>query len=147
MKVFLDTNVLIDFVCQRGEFAEPATCLITLGYLGKVHLQTSALSYVTAMFVANKYKYEKADEALLFVSGFTEILDLQASTVVEMLTAGWKDYEDATQNESAIKANADCIVTRNKKDFQDSTLPIYTIDELMDVLSLDILGLGRIEND
>lgn len=137
MKVFVDTNVLIDFVCQRGDFAKPATCLITLGYIGKVQLQTLALSYVTAMFVANKYKYEKVDESLLFVSGFTEILDLQASTVVEMLTSGWKDYEDATQNATAIRANADCIVTRNKKDFADSTLPIYTVEELFEVLGLD----------
>ena len=89
------------------------------------------------MFVATKYKYEKVDEALLFVSEFIEILDLQASTVVEMLSSGWKDYEDAVQNASAIKANADCIVTRNKKDFKDSTLPIYTVEELLEVLGYD----------
>lgn len=136
MKVFVDTNVLIDYVCQRGAFAEPANCLIALGCIGKVQLQTSALSYVTAMFVAQKYKYEKVDEALLFVSNFIEILDLQASTVVEMLTSGWEDYEDATQNASAIKANSDCIVTRNTKDFTKSSLPVYTVDELIQVLHL-----------
>lgn len=136
MKVFVDTNVLIDYVCQRGAFAEPANCLIALGSIGKVQLQTSALSYVTAMFVAQKYKYEKVDEALLFVSNFIEILNLHASTVVEMLTSGWEDYEDATQNASAIKANSDCIVTRNTKDFTKSSLPVYTVDELIKVLHL-----------
>ena len=136
MKVFVDTNVLIDFVCQRGDFADPANRLITLGYIGKVQLQTLSLSYVTAMFVACKYKYEKVDEALLFVSDFIEICDLQANTVVEMLTSGWKDYEDANQNATAIRANADCIVTRNKKDFTDSTLPIYTVKELLEIVDM-----------
>lgn len=136
MKVFVDTNVLIDYVCQRGEFAEPANRLIALGSIGKVQLQTLSLSYVTAMFVAQKYKYENVDEALLFVSDFIEIFDLQASTVVEMLTSGWEDYEDATQNATAIKANSDCIVTRNTKDFTNSSLPVYTVEELFKVLNL-----------
>ena len=136
MKVFVDTNVLIDFVCQRGTFADSANRLMALGCMGKVQLQTLSLSYVTAMFVAHKYKYEKVAESLLFVSGFSEILDLQSSTVVEMLTSGWKDYEDATQNATAIKANADCIVTRNIKDFNESSLPVYTVDELFKVLNL-----------
>lgn len=136
MRVFVDTNVLIDFVCQRGDFAESANRLIALGCMGKVQLQTLSLSYVTAMFVAQKYKYQKVDESLLFVSGFTEIIDLQSSTVIEMLASGWKDYEDATQNATAIKANADCIVTRNTKDFKESSLPVYTVDELFKVLNL-----------
>ncbi len=136
MRVYLDTNVLIDYVCQRDKFAESANRLIALGYMGKVQLQTSALSFVTAMYVAERYDYQNVDEALLFVSGFIEILDLQSSTVVEMLTSGWKDYEDATQNASALKANADCIVTRNTKDFTESTLPIYTVEELFQILDL-----------
>ena len=138
MKVFVDTNVLIDYVCQRGDFAESANRLMVLGYVGKVHLQTLALSYVTAMFVACKYKYGNVDEALLFVSNFVEVLDLQGKVVVDMLSSGWKDYEDATQNQSAINAGADCIVTRNKKDFKSSTLPIYTVKELIEILDTEI---------
>ena len=46
-----------------------------------------------------------------------------------------KDYEDATQNATALKAEADCIVTRNKKDFSDSSLPVYTPAELLDILN------------
>lgn len=68
---------------------------------------------------------------LLQVSTFVKILDLQGSTVVEMLSSDWKDYEDATQNHTAISANADCIVTRNIKDFRESSLPVYTVEEFL----------------
>lgn len=134
MRVYIDTNILIDYVCQRKEFADAANRLVALGYMGKVKLQTSALSYVTAMFVAHKYGYYNVKKALLAVSQFVEVLDLYASTAIEMLSSEWKDYEDATQNATALKAEADCIVTRNKKDFSESSLPIYTPTELLELL-------------
>lgn len=97
MKVFVDTNVLIDYVCQRGEFASAATNLMAYGYMGKVMLLTSALSYVTAMYVAHKYGYQNVKESLLAISDFVKVLDLQGSSAVEMLSSDWKDYEDAVQ--------------------------------------------------
>ena len=48
-----------------------------------------------------------------------------------MLNSGWKDYEDATQHRSAIDENSDCIVTRNKKDFKASTIPVMTAMEFL----------------
>lgn len=130
MRVYVDTNVLIDFVCQRDVFAEPANKLMALGCMGKIKLQTSALSYVTTMYVAHKYGYQNVKESLMALTQFLDVQDLQAKTVVEMLSSDWKDYEDATQNQTALLSNADCIVTRNKKDFSLSSLPIYTANEL-----------------
>ena len=126
MRVYVDTNVLIDFVCQRDVFAEPANKLMALGCMGKIKLQTSALSYVTTMYVAHKYGYQNVKESLMALTQFLDVQDLQAKTVIEMLSSNWKDYEDATQNQTALLSNADCIVTRNKKDFSLSSLPVYT---------------------
>ena len=38
------------------------------------------------------------------------------------------------QHMAAIKVKADCMVTRNKKDFRKSVIPVYTIDELMSLM-------------
>ena len=92
---------------------------------------TSALSYVTAMYVAHKYECQNVKEALLAVSNFVDVIDLQGNVVI----SDWKDYEDATQNATALKAEGDCIVTRNKKDFSNSSLPVYTPAELLDILN------------
>ena len=54
------------------------------------------------------------------------LVDLSGQNVVDMLTSGWRDYEDATQYRSAIDEQADCIVTRNKKDFKAGTLPVLS---------------------
>ena len=49
-----------------------------------------------------------------------------------MLSSGWKDYEDATQYRSAVDEQADCIVTRNKKDFKASSIAVLTPTEFFD---------------
>ena len=56
MRDFIDTNVLIDFVANREAFSEDADKLFALGITGDINLMTSALSYVTAMYVARKYE-------------------------------------------------------------------------------------------
>ncbi len=131
MRVFVDTNILIDVIGERGDFSEDAECLFAFGVLGKVKLVASALSYVTAMYVAHKYKYMNARESLVAMSRVVEVLDLKGETVVDMLSSSWKDYEDAVQNQGALEAGADCIVTRNTKDFVASSLPVYTTKELI----------------
>ena len=42
-----------------------------------------------------------------------------------------KYYEDAAQYRSAVAVSADCIITRNKKDFSFSKLPVLTPDEFL----------------
>lgn len=129
MKVFVDTNILVDFVCRREPYAGEAKELFARCYIGEFELATSALSFVNAVYISKKYKID-VKPYLKLVSAFIDVVDLQGLSVVEMLSSDWKDYEDACQNHSAILSSADCVVTRNKKDFKDSSLPIYTITEL-----------------
>lgn len=42
-----------------------------------------------------------------------------------------KDFEDALQYETAIGGNCECIITRNKKDFYFSQIPVYTPEEFI----------------
>lgn len=134
MKAYIDTNVLIDFVCCREPFAENAKKLFALGYLGKIQLSTSALSFVNTMYVAHKYGHEEVKSFLLKVAEFVEVADLKGYVAISALSADWKDYEDATQSITATQIMADCIVIRNKKDFKNSTLHVYTVDEVLSLL-------------
>ena len=44
----------------------------------------------------------------------------------------FKDFEDAMQYYSALKAKADIIITRNGKDFTASQIPVMTATEYLD---------------
>ena len=66
------------------------------------------------------------------IAAFVDVVDLRGQNVIDMLDGGWKDYEDATQYRSAIEEQADCIVTRNKKDYKSSTIEVLTPAEFLE---------------
>ena len=134
MTVFVDTNILIDLLCERESFVQSARMLFAYGYSGRLTLVLSSLSLVNAVYIARKYGYVDVRERLDDITEFVEVVDLRNEVAKRALTCEWKDYEDAVQYMSAIKENADCIVTRNKKDFWKSVIPVYTIEELMSLM-------------
>lgn len=58
MKVFVDTNILIDYVCRRAPFFLPAKAIFASGYLGKSQIAVSALSIVNSIYIGRKYGSE-----------------------------------------------------------------------------------------
>ena len=45
--------------------------------------------------------------------------------------SSFDDFEDSMQNESAISAGVDYIITRNKKDFENSKIPAVVPEEFL----------------
>ena len=128
MRAYVDTNILVDLVLSRQEFLPDAQRVFAIGYAGEAQLVVSALSFVNTVYLGRKYKFPMDDvlSKLRMIADFVDVADLSGQNVVAMLNSGWRDYEDATQHRSAIDEQADCIVTRNKKDFKASTLPVLT---------------------
>ena len=128
MRAYVDTNILVDLVLSRQEFLPDAQRVFAIGYAGEAQLVVSALSFVNTVYLGRKYKFPMDDvlSKLRMIADFVDVADLSGQNVVDMLTSGWRDYEDATQYRSAIDEQADCIVTRNKKDFKAGTLPVLS---------------------
>jgi predicted nucleic acid-binding protein len=133
MKAYVDTNILVDLILSREEFLPDAQRIFALAYAGEVELTVSALSFVTTVYLAQKYKFprEQVFTQLQHVAEFVEVTDLRGKSVVDMLQSGWRDYEDATHHRCAIESNADCIVTRNVKDFITNEIKVLTPAEFL----------------
>ena len=133
MKAYVDTNILVDLILSREDFLPDAQQIFALGYIGEIELTLSALSFVTTVYLAEKYKYprEQVLTQLRQVADFVEVADLRGQNVVEMLQSDWRDYEDATHHRCAIESNADCIVTRNGRDYRLSPVPVCTPGEFL----------------
>ena len=134
MKVYLDTNILIDFVCKRVPFYEDAKRLFALGSIGQFDLVTSSLSIVNTIYIGRKYELPIDKQRIKSILSFVTVCDLQADVVIKSLDSDWQDYEDSVQSMTAMDTFANCIITRNKKDFRKSVIPVYTIDELMSLM-------------
>lgn len=131
MKVFVDTDVLVDFVCRRENHYDDAKSLFALGYAGTFSLMVSAISIAQAVNIAQKYGYTDIRNSLFKLTNFVTIVELKPRSVVWALTSRWTDYEDAVQYNCAQVAEADCIVTRRKDSFAQSAIPVLSVSELL----------------
>lgn len=61
-----------------------------------------------------------------------EVVSIGKQAIKMALDLKYTDFEDAVQYFSAKQANADCIITRNKKDFTFSDILVYTPAEFME---------------
>lgn len=51
MKLFLDANVLIDFILERPKFYPAAAMIISYAVEGKIRICASSMSIVTSCFI------------------------------------------------------------------------------------------------
>jgi predicted nucleic acid-binding protein len=133
MKVFLDTNILIDFIARRDDFYEYAANIVHLGIRGEIKLYTTPLSVATCIFIARKVLgYDGVVKAMQILSSYIEITRMDNSQCRHALYANMPDFEDMLQFESAYAAGCDVIVTRNKKHFPQDVMQVLEPSEFFD---------------
>ena len=125
MRAFIDTNILIDYICKREPFFLAAKAVFASCYLGKIEIVLSGLSIVNLLYICRKQNLEVLKLSLTGLSQYIEIVDLPSDLVLRGLSSTWNDYEDFLQHGTAIAYKCDCILTRNTDDFANSTLPVY----------------------
>ncbi len=132
MNIFIDSNILFDFVFRRQGFYEEAFNIFALAENKANRLFVSALSIVNGVYIAKRYNLslDAIKKSFKDISSFVNVVDLKGQTVTDCLAMDWKDYEDSTQYITALSVNAEVIVTRNKKDFLKSTIPVKLPSEL-----------------
>lgn len=121
MKVLIDTNIILDVLCQRPGLFEDSTKIFKLCEVGKVSGIVSALSVQNLVYIMRKeLDAEKIQEILDRLSLIFYIADLKADDLRKAAAMNFKDYEDAVQSACAVRMRADYIITRNVKDFAGS---------------------------
>ena len=118
MKVFLDTNVLLDLLLERSGY-EDAVVLFQLQEEGKVHLCVSLLTMVNLAYVYRKTVGQHMAVAnLKYLSTLVEVLPMDGGQLQRALLLKGPDFEDILQAVCAADAACDCLITGNTKDFK-----------------------------
>lgn len=137
MKLFLDTNVLIDFILERPLFYQPAAMVISYAAERKIEVCVSALSVVTANFICVdrcKMPLDVYRRKMDFLRKVIEICSIDSSDINSSYDAKWKDFEDGVQYFSATRVKVDYLVTRNVKDFEESDTKVISTDQACELL-------------
>lgn len=137
MRVFVDTNVYIDYILEREPFFQGAASVFSYASDGVIDLFVSTLTFTTANFICvDRFKMNREVMAMK-VNGHKEFLHVEPiiqDDVYQAYENDWKDYEDGVQYLCAKRCNSDYIVTRNGNDFKMSDIPVLSPDELLDIL-------------
>ncbi|MEL5896383.1 PIN domain-containing protein [Bacteroides sp. GD17] len=136
-RVFLDTNVVLDFLMERENFQDDAEAILALAYNGHFRLFLSSLSFSNIAYIARQlYKGNQLYDLLDKVRELVSVSEVDDWVVDLALKLRAKDFEDALQYYSALKANADVIVTRNLKDFSFSDIKVVSPKEFLKLQEL-----------
>lgn len=134
MRLFLDTNIVIDLLDRREPFCHDAVQLFTMAYNKQVQLIVSPMTYTTASFLLHRQGAEGVRNLLSNFRQLSRVATANERTVDDSLASQFNDFEDAMQYYCALKAKADIIITRNGKDFSASKLPVMTATEYLATL-------------
>ncbi|MBR5081805.1 MAG: PIN domain-containing protein [Bacteroidales bacterium] len=133
MKVFLDTNVIIDYFDRQREHYQPTAILFDLAMKGKLELVVCTQSFITAFYLLGKY-YPKEElytnmRSLYKICGVSPV---DASIIEKALSLESVDFEDTVQYLSATTTNAEVIITRDKRGFKDFPLEHISAEQFLD---------------
>jgi len=132
MRVFLDTNIIIDLYSAREDFHQAAKVIFELAVRGEIDLVVSATTFVNAFFLLRKeYTPEELYDSMANLASLCTISIVDSDKVREALRMRAKDFEDSVQWLSANSQNADVIVTRDKH-FKGYEGTIKTPDQFLD---------------
>lgn len=132
-KIFLDTNIVIDFLGERELFYDSAARVMTLADQKKIEIMTSPITFSTTFYILSKY--ESASVALEKLRKFkvlcsTSIIDDEV--VEKAINSGFADFEDALQYFSALSSGCQIILSRNEKDFKKALIPVMNAQSYLE---------------
>lgn len=131
-KIFVDTNIVMDLLQKREIFYTDAQEIFTLADRKEAKLYVSALTFTNTNYLLSKYF--NANDARKILAKFkilVNVLSVDEKIIDLALVSDFNDFEDAVQYYTAIENDMQVILTRNKKDFKHSVLPVLTAKEFL----------------
>ena len=134
--IFLDTNVILDFLSGREPFSEYAAILFQMAKDKKIKIYVSAISFNNIYYILRKVTTHK--KALKLISGIeslVEILEVNHKIIRKAINSNFKDFEDAIQYYSAVESGiVDVIATRDAKGFRNSDIPVMSPETIVKII-------------
>jgi predicted nucleic acid-binding protein len=136
MKVFFDTNIIVDVIEQREPFFTQSSQIFLMAASGAIEGLIGAGS-ITDLYYIVKQSLKDASLALNSITDilkFLTLVDTTAQSIWEATCLNFADFEDAVIAATAQREGVDYIITRNMKDFTDSPVKAVSPIEFLQQL-------------
>lgn len=134
MRIFVDTNVWLDFLLERQPHYLPSALFLSKAKRLGIDILMSTNSVVTANYICcerAKMPLENWWLKMEQMRKFVTVCAIEPSDVNRAISERWLDFEDGVQYFAARREGCDLIVTRNAKDFTLSEIPVKTPEEAL----------------
>lgn len=132
MRVVVDTNVVLDVLLARQPFVGAAGRLFAGIEASRIEGLLCATTVTTIDYLlAQALPPRQSREALRRLLGLFEVAPVNRLVIEEALRSRVSDFEDAVIEQAGRLAGADAIVTRNLRDFRNSSIKALGPDELL----------------
>lgn len=134
VKVFVDTDVLVDVLARREPFYRDSAHVWTLAEQGRIVGLVSVISFNNIYYVVRRLRTRQVANRMMVLlrDTFTPVA-LDKQILDQAIDADFGDLEDAIQYFAAVRAGADCVVSRDARAFPRFDLPVLMPQELLAV--------------
>lgn len=135
--IFIDTDVIIDFLIDRKPYSREAAILFTLMEQKKLRGYSSSLTFSNLYYILRKIEtHNKVISKLDSLSKILSILKVDEETIKDAINSRFLDFEDSIQYFSARdNKKISVIITRNIKDYKNSEIPVMTPGDYLKTVS------------
>jgi predicted nucleic acid-binding protein len=137
VKLFVDTNLLLDVLAEREPFYGSAARVWSLCETGVCEGFVSAISFNNIFYIVRRARNATvAHRALILMRDVFNNVAPDQQILNQAIDSDISDFEDAIQFFSAQRAGADYLLTRNATDFPKTELPILAPDEFLVLMDI-----------
>ncbi len=132
MKVFLDTNVLLDVLARREPHCIAASKIWSGVEQGALDGHISAISFNNVHYVLRRVESRQAAySAMRLLRDIFRVVSLDEKIINRATDSEFSDFEEALQFFSAHHAGADFIITRNVRHFPAEPIAVVTPEQFL----------------
>ena len=136
MIAVVDTCVIIDYLQGKQPFFSGAkrVFLAAANKRFEGFVTANALTDIYYLMHRSFHDIDRTKNAARALMTLFSAADTLAEDSLRALDSGIVDYEDAVMAESAKRIGADCIITRNEKDYIHAGIPVYNPEAFISLL-------------
>lgn len=130
-RIFLDSDIILDLLLDRDNSEDAAKIF---GLLQLKEFQGFTTSVVIAniyYFLKKVYSHSHSIEILRNLRIVLNIIPIDDFIIDSAIESGFSDFEDAIQYYSALKVNAQVIITRNETDYKLSKIYVMNANKFL----------------
>lgn len=134
MKAIIDTCIIVDVLQKREKFFEDSysVFIAVANQLFEGVICASAVTDIYYIMHRHFHDDSQTRKTLETLFKLFSVADTTGYDCKKALISQISDYEDAVMIETAARIKADCIVTRNEKDYRNSDITVYTPKEFLE---------------